>query len=325
LAPDGSGHSFGELVDLDGENMAVAARGWGPSRGAIYTYRQDASGAWELDAILSAPTNVGTFSDFGRSMDLNGQMLIVGAAAARKAVVYQRIAGQWIQQTQFASPNSPRYGEAVAIEGDIAAVAGDTGGLQVFHRTAGVWSLDATLLPVGNDSFTALDQKNIAIDGGRIIVGAEQLNSGGIYVFEKVAGAWTHTALLQSGVGGTTNANWSVDIEGDWLLGGADIEPPGTGGSQGAAYLWHHSSSGWDLKYKLLGSDLIGFPGSLGFSVDLDGTDIAVGRRQFTNYPDGYSPGVYLFQVPEPSSMALAALGAVITFAQFWRKRRTPT
>lgn len=315
LAPAGSGHSFAQHVEIDGDFMAVSARGRPTNpRGAVYIYERTGS-SWSLDDIVPAPV-VGAFA---RSMDLSGNRLIVGAYAAKRAVVFERVQGQWVEQTQFTA-DTFRYGAMVGIDGDTAVVGGEYGGLDVYRYSAGQWSFDGNLAPVVGDSFASIDHSNVVLDAGRIVVGGTQLSGGGIYVFEKVGRSWTQTALLQSGAIGGTGGKWAVDIEGDWLAGGAFVERQG-GVFDGRAYLFQRTANGWNLKYELVGSDIADSRTGFGYTISLDGEEVIVGGRPFSVTADSYQRGVYSFLVPEPSTSLLAGLGlAGLLSCAVWRR-----
>ncbi len=53
---------------------------YGP--GVVYTYRLDAAGAWRERARLSAP-DTSRMDDFGRTVSLDGNTLVVGAPRKR--------------------------------------------------------------------------------------------------------------------------------------------------------------------------------------------------------------------------------------------------
>ena len=75
-----------------------------------------------------------------------------------------------------------------------------TGSAYVFEKVGGQWIQTSKLL-AGDTAFNDRFGRSVAIDAGRIVIGARYnsdagYGSGSAYVFEKVGGAWTETAKL---------------------------------------------------------------------------------------------------------------------------------
>ena len=129
LAPSSSNDvaRFGSAVDIDGDTIVVGSPllESGPLRpGGVFVYVRNA-GAWTEQALVTAPTP-GHFADFGASVGISGDRIVVGAPAfaaigvAQSAVyVFERAAGVWsIADTLQPTPplqGLPEFGTSVAI------------------------------------------------------------------------------------------------------------------------------------------------------------------------------------------------------------------
>jgi len=191
------------------------------------------------------------------------------------------------------------FGSAVALAGDVALAGAplaeadelaNTGAVYVFERDAGgpgnwgeVQRLDPS--PLQENSRFGIA---VALEGQRLAVGATEygptLHSGSVFVFERDAlgGTWSQTARLDGGEVSTYLLfGNSVALSGDLLVVGA----PDWQASTGTVYVYERGPSGsWDEVDRLIG------PAStlnhrFGWSVDVAGEAILVGRPQSFAYP----------------------------------------
>src|SRR5690606_21349393 len=127
---------------------------------------------WDEEQILSAAADEQANADFGTSVDLDGDAMIVGAprydvpaglgapyANAGKAYVfrYNSGSGVWSEEDQVTAADAAplvRFGESVSISGSRAAVGApgadyqpdiqlptpDTGAAYIFAESGGSWS-----------------------------------------------------------------------------------------------------------------------------------------------------------------------------------------
>lgn len=160
------------------------------------------------------PTDVTDGAEFGRSVAIQGDRLIIGApgdstnsSGAGSAHLYERDAlGVWIKTATFrGSFNHRSLGTAVAIDGDLAAASRNATftprRLKVMERLGGAWQTTAELQ---NPAFGFQGSSfggSLQIAEGRIVVAdytAETLDSGRgtVHVYEKAGGAWTLTQSI---------------------------------------------------------------------------------------------------------------------------------
>ncbi|MDY8138030.1 hypothetical protein [Aquimarina sp. 2201CG5-10] len=147
--------------------------------------------------------------------------------------------------------NSYRFGERVAIDGNIAAVASRSNGaaagkVYVFiNDGSGNWTQQTIL--TASDGFAGDNFGSaVALEGNYLVVGARsQLNAGGVdtgaaYLFEYDGSSiWTEVAIFEPSDGATGyRFGESVSIEGDLVLVGAR-----NGCTGGCAYLYENDGT----------------------------------------------------------------------------------
>lgn len=141
----------------------------------------------------------------------------------------------------------------------------------------------------------------IAIDGTTIAIGdrGAAQGRGKVAVLEQYGSKWRITQQLTvEGASPDDRFGRAIDMEGDWLVSGAYLEESETGGNEsGAAYVFKRGRGGeWSQVQRLTG-----IPGSygeqLGFSVDLEGSRLAIGAPN-ESIGSGFRQGaVYLYDL----------------------------
>ncbi len=204
---------FGISCALDGDTLAVGASGDptnGSFAGAVYVFERNLGGEnnWGLRTKIVPPV-IGTEDEFGWSVALSGDNLIVGvpgeAGGTGAAFVFNRNQGSpdgWgqVQVISHPQPNTlDEFGSSVEIQDDLAVVGAiregstlgtRTGAVYIFRETApGVWTQIQRLTPsapFANDDFYGV---SVALDGTTLVVGAplndtRATNEGLVYIYE---------------------------------------------------------------------------------------------------------------------------------------------
>lgn len=225
---------FGWSVALDSDTAVVGARlentnsttingstplsdNGAPRSGAAYVFKRTGNN-WVQEAFLKAP-NVHAGDDFGNSVSISGDTIIVGADAENS------------NQTTITTSASSNQS------------AGSSGAAYIFKRTGTTWALEAYLKApnaLAHDNFGS----SVSIDGDTAVVGAyaesstetsitngpsvttsisaQTYLSGAAYVFKRTGSTWVHEAYLKA-----SNANqgdqfgYSVSVSGDTVAVGA--------------------------------------------------------------------------------------------------------
>ena len=214
------GEYFGTSFSASGDRLAVSAHGYkegtdpqGDEIGIVYIFEKVA-GLWEpVDAIHSTLPNA-PGSTFGRSVSLDGDLLIVGDDRA------YTLPQVW-----------PAHGAAF-----------------VFEYQLGTWVNTAKFISTSQGRQFGFD---VAIDGGRFTVGEPSIDNfygpfeGRVHVFEQtgplaVDGGWEKTAVLAASDGfGNNQLGKHMDFENGLIFTAAH-------GGSGKGYLFHESASGWE-------------------------------------------------------------------------------
>jgi hypothetical protein len=306
---------FGSAVAMDEEISVIGAwhddLGANADQGAGYIF--DCSRTEQRQLLA---TDGAAFDQFGTSIAVNGDTVVVGApfeedanGAAQGAVyVFVRGGTGWIQQQKLkANPlrNNAEFGHSVDISGDTIVVGAWTetvgttdtqGAAYVFVRNGTVWTQQAQLL-AGDGTFNDQFGASVAIDGDSVVIGSvfddvgTTLNQGSAYIFTRSGAVWTQQARINA-TDGVANDNFgnAVDISGETVLVGAYRK----GNFQGVGYVFVRSGAIWSQQQKLTAAD--GLAGDeFGFAVSLDGDTAAIGAHKDDDGPTQDLGSVYVF------------------------------
>lgn len=256
------GGGAGTDVALSGPHAAVGVPGAG--LGGVDVYRFDGV---ELGP-LAPLTGLGS-QDFGRALDLDGDLLAVGdpldddRGGNAGAVYLFRLdpggAGLFQKTAPAAVGATDLFGSSVALEGD-RLVVGAPGDDTLGTNAGAAYVMARTTLPVAPfETFEELDQllpcgatggeafgRSVDLAEGRIAVGAPGSGAPGrVQVFRRrvVFGeSWPHEVTLEVGsFAGDEEHGRAVAVHGDLVLGGAPGHD-GNGNQSGTAVLWSLAS-----------------------------------------------------------------------------------
>jgi len=265
-----AGDRFASDVLLDGDTAFIGAAGvvtGSLSRGVVYVLGRDVGGpgAWgELMEIVPSSSN--PFPDgIGEALALDGDLLAVGSpyGTPEGAVfLFERDAGgpgAWGQVKVIHPPTSSTrnsFGLSVAIQGEVLAVgaSGDT---------------------------------------------ANGFNAGSAHLFQRDLGGTNNWGLVKTIIPANNQINdsfgWRVAVEGNTLAVSAEGRDF-AGASSGSVYVFERNQGGsnaWGQVIEFAGDDTAAAD-SFGWSLDLDGTLLAVGAIDDDDH--GSSSGsAYLF------------------------------
>ena len=220
-ADDAAGSDyFGTSVAIDGDTVIVGASqdSHGVSAGgSAYIFTRTGSTWTQQQKII--PTDLTTFSNFGFSVDIQGDTVVIGARFLNfdnnpsqkygAAYVWTRSGSTWTQQQRLEHPTPVSFdgfGASVAISGNTIAVGvtgrdvspsvTSTGSVCVFTISGSTWTLQQELVandPQAGAQFGA----KVDIDGDNIAVGVPFQNidgvgsAGSVYVFTRTGSTWT--------------------------------------------------------------------------------------------------------------------------------------
>jgi hypothetical protein len=309
-APAGPGLYFGHAVAMEGDTLVVGAyrsNSFGENRyGRVFVYRRSsATSSWSLLQEIPSPVR-GDNDNFGESIALEGNTLVVAASGDTKAFVYTRSGNTWtLQKTLSPAQVDLRtlvYG-VVALQGDTLAIGepysslnadNSQGVVHLYRRNQGganQWGLVRKIkapVPAGSDRFGS----GVGLDGNVLAVGNPEKKTIEIYALDPATAVPAHVATLpRSQVAGVpveqnTSFGNKIIIQGDYLLtsNAADSE---RGGGAGAAFLFRRdpgSTTRWTLLKKLAGNDIIE-GSSFGSALAMQHHEIFVGATEAYNHP----------------------------------------
>lgn len=186
---------------------------WNPAN--LNVYRKQANGSW-LHTQGVGPSTPITIDYFGTSIAVSGKNMVVGSPKedviigtdtikeAGRVYLFEDINGSW-QNTQVHHAAIPRsgdnFGNSVAIEGNVFVVSANNhdfsstnsdslanaGAVYVFKKSNNSWS-ETQKLTSFNRIKGEYFGKQVAINGGNIVIGAgEYVYGGKVYVFNENA------------------------------------------------------------------------------------------------------------------------------------------
>lgn len=209
-ATDGfTSDSFALTVAIEADTVVIGASrhdaGGNPNQGAVYVFVRNGNN-WVQQAKLTANDGI-SYDEFGRSVAISGETILIGSLAKigandyqGSAYVFVREGGVWMQQAKLTAPdgaNNDRFGFAVALAGDTAVIgsAGDDigphanqGSVHVFEREQGEWTKRSKLTTSDGSTFDSLGY-SVAISGDTVVAGAigddeaANLDQGSAYLF----------------------------------------------------------------------------------------------------------------------------------------------
>ena len=158
---------FGSAVGIENNTVAVGAMGDQFNRGAVYLYRLDPSdNLWKETKI--SPSDTSGNNDFGASLDISGNNLLVGAPRTDAGVSFQGSAYLYRYD-----PSSNTWTESIITASD----------------------------PAMNDAFGT----SVSIHGNNIIIGSPSNDDGGsntgsvyLYKFDPSSSSWIESKINHS-------------------------------------------------------------------------------------------------------------------------------
>jgi hypothetical protein len=267
-APDASALAyFGHAVAMDSSQVVISAVGSfanGPFSGCAYVYSREGS-QWIFQQTI-IPDDGAPSARFGQSVDINGDLILVGAHQA--------------------------FGKAA-----------NTGAAYLFRNENGLWEQDAKLVAgdgQSNDFFgwsVALNNKGTALVGAYSAKGKVE-KSGAAYLFEREENEWQQAEKLLAEDGGQRDLfGYSLDLTDDFALIGA-YQNQSDDKYCGAAYLFQFDGANWEQRHQLHHSQRDDHD-YFGIEVCLSDSIAAVSASRNENDEDADEGSVYLFDYDE--------------------------
>lgn len=233
---------FGSSVDVDGTNALIGSKynteNSNSNSGAAYFIRFDGT-SWVQEQKMTYDGQVRS-AYFGATVALSGSHAAVGTDYKKAVYTYKLIENEWVRQNTLTDTND-EFGNKVAMEGDYLLVANyqkytgskRTGVTQLYHYADGNWALQESITSSDGAEGDAFG-KAIAVQGGRLIIGAPAKASGvgATYIYSGaiempvISADFESSSLIKaiykdiiftdrSTAAGTQINSWSWDFDGD--------------------------------------------------------------------------------------------------------------
>lgn len=325
-APDDGAGNFGRSIAMDGDIMVVGAP-LQSGGGSVYVLGRNVGGTntWGLVKKLSGPSIPTNHLEFGWSVALQGDTLVVGAPRsganqAQRGYVYifERNEGgpdNWGEIKAFTTPQFDtytRFGTSVAIDGDTLVVGapkhGDGGAAFIYERDQGgpnAWGFAASRTGARDADFG----QAVAIEGDMILISAPTQNVANVQGIGRPTGR-VHALHRDSAVRTLWNggASWTasdyaegmnfgirISLEGNRLAVGAHTM------GAGAAYLFEYDAAEgtWSELQKFRPFDwATALPAHFGLGIHLAGERLLVGASSDDSFGDN-AGSVYVYEENE--------------------------
>lgn len=251
ISPGATGLGFGGTVSADGHRIVVGSAPTGWPRGdepasSVYIYEKDSDGEWVESARLRAADGM-VGDDFGRTVFMSDDMVVVGAPGMGAAYVFTFADGSWSQTGKLVPSSLPEgaefggaYARAGNRTGNIARAGNqivvtsydgttNTGQAHVFSKTSDGWNESSVLSAATANEGDGFGM-SVAADEGNIFVSAPLTNerAGLVYVFMN-HGYWMQMGSLSPSAEGPSSLGVSmVTADGKVYVGAPQANGIGT-------------------------------------------------------------------------------------------------
>lgn len=279
-----------------------------------------ASSAYDIPQRIVAPApEVGVVvpNAFGNSIAASGNWMVVGApgedipgvADAGVAYLYELSGGSYVQRARLSASDAAsgdRFGDAVAISGDVVVIGAptdnlsagsDAGSVYVFERNGANWQQSIKLTQPGaatGDLFGA----SVAVSGGAILVGSPSddvtglgADVGSAHLFQRTGGTWAFTArLLASDAGSLDRFGTTVALSGNLAaVGSRHVDA-----DAGAVYAFSFDTASAAFLQRIVPDDRQAGD-EFGSAMAMDGNQLLVGARSSNGAQTQDSGAAYVF------------------------------
>lgn len=260
----------------------------------------------ETEKLLAL--NAGMGDRFGRSVDIDGDIALVGAylddtngSNSGAVYVYTRdYDGRWIEQTKLTVEGSKQFGVSVSLDGDTALIGANAtdvvGAAFIFkQKEDGRWYQEAKLSPnnnlAHNFGVSVSISNDVAVIGRVILYENRNIDPGSAYVFNKIDGTWEFKTILKADDGQAFDYFGSrVSIYNNNILIGAPLDND-NGSRSGSAYIFaRNNQEEWKQQVKLTASDGVSMD-QFGSSVSINNNTVVIGAP----LDDSRSGSAYIF------------------------------
>lgn len=298
---------LGVDVAMSGETVIVTCSRWPIAPASIFVYERTGT-TWTQQQELGI-TGPGSSAEFGKSIAISGDLIVVGNPSGRGTVkIWTRSGTAWNEQNGLTTgDNVLRYGDEVALNGNTLAVKASSDPSQyqpgyvyiyVTNTNGNSWSFQEKLTPPDGDGYEEYFGNSLALEGDTLIVGDPQelvntpSGNGFIYEYQRRGTSWSRERRLSASDGAFADAfGVSVAVSSGTIIAGAWYDDVGLNENQGSAYIFECRRGS---QQQIVSND--GAAGDqLATSIAVSGDTVVVGAPQEED-PGGLTEGAaYVF------------------------------
>ena len=326
---------FGTSVAVSGDWIIVGASGRddnGSGSGTAYVFEWTGTDWVERQKLV--PDDIATGDAFGAAVAMSADGAVLGArlddcadatSNCGGAYVFRLAGGVWSQEAKLVAPgglSGDTFGNTVAMDGNVAAVTavsadcllggGTCGAAFMFRHDGANWDNGFKL--------TASDQTagdgfgtSVAVDSGRVIIGAKGVdcglsfvNCGAAYLYEFDGNSWTDEVRLTARIQSEADAfGQSVGISGDLAVVGVQKDDCAGGIADcGSLVVFRRDTTDgiWSQDNKLSSTSPVE-GARFGQSVAIEGTRAAVGAARDSCLNASDCGAVYVVGISEDCNL----------------------
>jgi hypothetical protein len=272
-----NGKNFGYGIAAAGDHLLVSSYSdneAGILAGAVYAFERGPSGFAQSQKLIPSTARNSTYAGFAVAADRD--WLVVGGVDlghldVGNAWVFRFVGGAWVEKQELFPSDGTfalRFGAAVDIDEDRLVVCAPAwapsgqiwiGSAYVYEFDGSAWTETAHIVAPDGVQFDAFGS-SVALDGDRILFSAtgddeNGVQSGSVYVYEYVGGAWQlATKLVSNDAQQGDIFGSSLDLQGDSAVIGQAWDGD-LGAKAGAGYLFVKGASGWKQKQRFTAPD----------------------------------------------------------------------
>ncbi|MEX1010715.1 MAG: choice-of-anchor B family protein [Balneolaceae bacterium] len=256
---------FSRALDISAETIFIGEPENIHQPGVVYIYNRNENDWSESTRVSASDGFIG--DEFGRSISADDNTVLIGSPAQLNgtgaAYLFDRASdGSWSESAKLTLSETEEeigFGAVVALHGRYAFVSAPNaedglGAIYLFERgNNGSWELSTTVQNPDENRGSAFGS-TLAVDGSRLAVGAPQLESGAVYIFNQNDGEWELEATLdENQISDNARYGSSIALNGTELLVGAPNEATGTGAV--LTYRFDEESGSWSSESRLQAFD----------------------------------------------------------------------
>jgi hypothetical protein len=274
-----NGFQFGISVSLSNGLLAVGSAFNSSAAVSMASVYSGSADNWQpLDVSLDDQRD-----DIGKPVWIDTDIVLAGSPDSNRftSSVYRNGVWESLQKQSPLATDNERFGEAVAVSGNVAAFDTSVGTIKLFsYDPTGVWQLQSTIARSNGSSYVdAVMCPNLFASGDTLLVGDPTQTVGGaggqgaVYIYDSIHSAPVRTAFLVNPTGSSgDNFGCSVSISGNRLAIGA----PSERSNAGAVYIFVNAGGTWSIEQVLRPPTSMSSP-HFGTAVAISGDTVFVG------------------------------------------------